>query len=125
MKSDLVSIRTVLIAALGTTLLAGCATPTGDYSQGNLGTGEVRSQLSVTPVTSLRELSKWSQYQSSLKAIPQLRSIETYAFAAPAGTETAAGTAFVTTMPPGTIFVEPAGAEAAGYAVFLHTPGQR
>ncbi len=124
MKKDLVSSKALLLAALGAICLTGCATYNGDSGQASLHSGQVRSQLSVTPLTNPAELVKWSQYSSSYKAIPMLRSIETYAFTAPADSTSDQST-FVTSLPPGTIFVEPAGAAAEGQPLFLHMPGQR
>ena len=122
MKNDSFSLKTVLLAAFGATFLTGCATYNGDSGQASLPSGHVRSQLSVSPLTNPSELVKWSQFSSSLKASPMLRSIETYAFIAPADSTR---TTDMTSIPPGTVFVEPAGAEPAGQAVFLHSPGQR
>jgi len=117
--------KSLLLAALGATLLVGCAT-SNENTRASLPSGYVRSQLTVSPLTNPAELVKWTQFNSSLKASPMLRSIETYAFAAPADPRPADRSAFVTSMPPGTVFVEPAGAGAdADQAFILHTPGQR
>jgi hypothetical protein len=123
MKNYSVSFKTLLVAALSAAFFTGCATYDGD--QASLSSGYVRSQLTVNPLSDPKELVKWSQYSSSLKSVPMLRSIETYAFTATEHMDTTEGSTFVTSAPPGTEFAEPAGASRAGEGYFLHTPGQR
>jgi hypothetical protein len=126
MKNYSISLKALLLAALGSAFLTGCATYESESSRASLPSGHVRSQLTVTPLTNPNELVKWSQYSSSLKAVPMLRSIETYAFTAPADSmDTTGRSSFETASSPGTTFAEPAGAGRAGEAHFLHTPGQR
>ena len=120
MKINLVT-KTTLLASLGTALLTGCAT----NSEIATGGPSPASTLSFSPVTDAKDLVKWDG-----KFRQNLRSIDTYVLAAPAAVDMNTAEAnnlptFSESLPPGSVFVEAAGAEPQPYRVILHRPNQR
>lgn len=107
----------LLLAAVTTTLLAGCASTNPQYSE----TGMPASQLAFTPVTSPEELVKWAQ------TFPNFRVMESYVMAAPTSVQAPVADlpTFSVYLPPGSVFVEAAGGETTTYRVIRHTPHQR
>lgn len=115
MKKQLI----LLAAAVTTTFLVGCASTSNQY-----GEGTPASQLAFTPVTSPAELVKWAH------DFPNLRSMESYTFAAPVDTGAVGDELpeFSVNLPPGSVFVEPAGGpgdEPRTYRIIRHTPHQK
>ena len=108
---------TILLgAAAAVALLSGCATSNVASNE-----GMPASALSFSPVTSTDDLVKWSG------SFPNIRSIETYTFAAPATTEEPIEElpSFSENLQPGSLFTEPAGGEMKAYRIIRHTPNQR
>jgi hypothetical protein len=112
----------VLTAAVGTTLLTGCASMDRGYSQ----SGGAVSSLAFTTVTDPRELVKWSN-DSFLQR--SLRSVDTYYFEVPdTGYRPASDEAAVNEPSP--TYRESAGAgpgryqsESGSYRVIRYRPG--
>lgn len=115
MKKELLTLLTVA----GSALLVGCAATDTSRTEYNMPT----SQLSYTPLTSPVELVKWSQ------DFPTVRVMEVYRFFAPTEVDEPLDTlpTFSENLPPGSVFVEAAGAEAEprAYRVIRHAPHQR
>lgn len=106
----------ILLASLGTLVLVGCATPNGSSTTAN-------SQLGFTPVTTPEILVKWAQ------DFPNVKALETYVMAVPAETDEPVENLpeFSVNLPPGSVFVEPAGGEGplVPYTLIRHTPHPR
>lgn len=106
----------ILVAAIGTSLLMGCATPYGEGAPSN-------SALGFTPVTTPEIMVKWSQ------DFPNIQVLESYVMTVPADTYESIDELpqFSLDLPPGAVFVEPAGGERemVPSRLIRHTPHSR